>query len=66
MVQKLQKTLYSFGVKAKVENVSVGPIIKTYEIRLDEGISVNKLKDDLTLNLGTKIIDREIRCLGGK
>lgn len=61
--QKLQKTLYSFGVKAKVENVSVGPIIKTYEIRLDEGISVNKvkkLKDDIALNLGTKIIDIKI------
>ena len=61
--QKLQKTLYSFGVKAKVENVSVGPIIKTYEIRLDEGISVNKvkkLKDDLALNLGANIIDIKI------
>lgn len=61
--QKLQKTLYSFGVKAKVENVSLGPIIKTYEIRLDEGISVNKvkkLKDDIALNLGTKIIDIKI------
>ncbi len=61
--QKLQRTLYSFGVKAKVENVLIGPTITTYEIRLDEGISVNKvkrLKDDLALNLGTKIIDVKI------
>ena len=61
--QKLQMTLYSFGVKAKVENVSIGPTITTYEIRLDEGVSVNKvkkLKDDLALNLGTKIINIKI------
>ena len=61
--QKLQRILYSFGVKSKVENVSIGPTITTYEIRLDEGISVNKvkkLKDDIALNLGTKIIDIKI------
>ena len=27
---RLQKTLYSFGVSAKVENVSVGPAITRY------------------------------------
>ena len=61
--QKLQRILYSFGVKSKVENVSIGPTITTYEIRLEEGISVNKvkkIKDDLALNLGTKIIDIKI------
>ncbi|MEI3392876.1 MAG: DNA translocase FtsK [Clostridia bacterium] len=61
--QKLQRTLYSFGVKAKVKNISIGPTITTYEIRLDEGISVNKvkkIKDDLALNLETKIIDIKI------
>ena len=30
---KLQKTLYSFGVSAKVENVSVGPTITRYELK---------------------------------
>ena len=30
---KLQKTLYSFGVSAKVENVSVGPAITRYELK---------------------------------
>lgn len=61
--QKLQKTLYSFDIKSKVENVSIGSTIITYEIRLGEGVSVNKvkkLKDDLALNLGTKIIDIKI------
>ena len=28
---RLQKTLYSFGVSAKVENVSVGPAITRYD-----------------------------------
>ena len=62
-VQQLQRILHSFGVRAKVANVSIGPTITTYEIRLDEGTSVNKvkkLKDDLALNLGTKIIDIKI------
>ena len=34
---KLQKTLYSFGVSAKVENVSVGPVITRYELKPAEG-----------------------------
>lgn len=56
--QRLQRTLYTFGVKAKVENVSVGPTIITYEIKLDEGTSVKrvkKLKNDLALNFGTNV-----------
>ena len=30
---KLQKTLYSFGVSAKVENYSVGPAITRFELK---------------------------------
>ena len=37
---KLQKTLYSFGVSAKVENVSVGPAITRYELKPAEGVRV--------------------------
>ena len=40
---KLQKTLYSFGVSAKVENVSVGPAITRYEIKPAEGVRVSKI-----------------------
>ena len=56
---KLQKTLYSFGVSAKVENVSVGPAITRYELKPAEGVRVSKianLADDITLNLAAKTI----------
>ena len=56
---KLQKTLYSFGVSAKVENVSVGPTITRYELKPAEGVRVSKianLADDIALNLAAKTI----------
>ena len=56
---KLQKTLYSFGVSAKVENVSVGPAITRYEIKPAEGVRVSKianLADDIALNLAAESI----------
>ena len=56
---KLQKTLYSFGVSAKVENVSVGPAITRYELKPAEGVRVSKianLADDIALNLAAKSI----------
>ena len=56
---KLQKTLYSFGVTAKVENVSVGPAITRYEIKPAEGVRVSKianLADDIALNLAAESI----------
>ena len=40
---KLQKTLYSFGVSAKVENVSIGPAITRYELKPAEGVRVSKI-----------------------
>ena len=56
---KLKKTLYSFGVSAKVENVSVGPAITRYELKPAEGVRVNKianLADDIALNLAAESI----------
>ena len=56
---KLQKTLNSFGVSAKVENVSVGPAITRYELKPAEGVRVNKianLADDIALNLAAETI----------
>ena len=56
---KLQKTLYSFGVTAKVENVSVGPAITRYELKPAEGVRVSKianLADDIALNLAAESI----------
>ena len=56
---KLQKTLYSFGVSAKVEDVSVGPAITRYELKPAEGVRVSKianLADDIALNLAAQSI----------
>ena len=56
---KLQKTLYSFGVSAKVENVSVGPAITRYELKPAEGVRVSRianLADDIALNLAAESI----------
>lgn len=56
---RLQKTLYSFGVSAKVEDVSVGPVITRYELKPAEGTRVSKianLADDIALNLAAETI----------
>ena len=56
---KLQKTLYSFGVSAQVENVSVGPTITRYELKPAEGVRVSKianLADDIALSLAAETI----------
>ena len=56
---KLQKTLYSFGVSAKVENVTVGPAITRYELKPAEGVRVSKianLADDIALNLAAETL----------
>jgi len=56
---KLQRTLHSFGVAAKVENVSVGPTITRYELKPAEGVRVSKianLSDDIALNLAAESI----------
>ena len=56
---KLQKTLYSFGVHAKVEDISVGPAITRYELKPEVGVRVSKianLADDIALNLAAESI----------
>ena len=56
---KLQRTLHSFGVSAKVENISVGPAITRYELKPAEGVRVSKianLSDDIALNLAAESI----------
>ncbi len=59
---KLQKTLYSFGVSAKVENVSVGPAITRYELKPAEGVrelleseEFQNNKSKLTVALGKDV-----------
>ena len=56
---QLQRTLHSFGVSAKVENISVGPAITRYELKPAEGVRVSKianLSDDIALNLAAESI----------
>ncbi len=56
---RLQKTLHSFNVSAKVEDVSVGPAITRYELKPAEGVRVNKianLADDIALSLAAQSI----------
>ncbi len=55
----MRRTLYSFGVNAKVENVSVGPAITRYELAPAEGVRVSKianLSDDIALSLEAETI----------
>lgn len=52
--RKLEKTFLSFGVKAKVTQVHLGPAVTKYEILPDTGVKVSRivsLTDDLALAL---------------
>ncbi|WP_141433472.1 DNA translocase FtsK [Bacillus sp. 03113] len=56
---KLEKTFQSFGVKAKVTQVHLGPAVTKYEVHPDAGVKVSKivsLSDDLALALAAKDI----------
>ncbi|MFC7320502.1 FtsK/SpoIIIE family DNA translocase [Halobacillus campisalis] len=58
-VKKLERTFQSFGVKAKVTKVHVGPSVTKYEVYPDVGVKVSKivnLSDDLALALAAKDI----------
>ncbi|MBT9171922.1 MAG: DNA translocase SpoIIIE [Syntrophomonadaceae bacterium] len=50
----LERTLESFGVKAKVADVQTGPTVTRFEVQPEAGVKVSKivaLADDLALNL---------------
>ena len=60
--RKLEKTFQSFGVKAKVTKVHIGPAVTRYEVYPDVGVKVSKivsLSDDLALALAAKDIRME-------
>ncbi|GGA15784.1 cell division protein FtsK [Psychrobacillus lasiicapitis] len=57
--QKLEKTFLSFGVKAKVTEVHLGPAVTKYEVLPDVGVKVSRivsLHDDLALALAARDI----------
>lgn len=61
-VKKLEETLQSFGVSAKVINVSKGPTVTRYEIQPAQGVKVSRivnLSDDIALNLAAAGIRME-------
>ncbi|MEW9676656.1 DNA translocase FtsK [Lentibacillus sp. L22] len=58
-VRKLERTFQSFGVKARITKVNVGPAVTKYEISPEAGVKVSKivgLHDDLALALAAKDI----------
>ncbi|MFK3938754.1 DNA translocase FtsK [Alkalihalobacillus sp. NPDC078783] len=57
--RKLEQTLDSFGVKARVTKVHLGPAVTKYEVNPNIGVKVSKivnLADDLALALAAKDI----------
>ncbi|WP_312753170.1 FtsK/SpoIIIE family DNA translocase [Rummeliibacillus suwonensis] len=57
--RKLEQTFQSFGVKAAVTQVHLGPAVTEYEVLPDRGVKVSKivgLQDDLALALAAKDI----------
>ncbi|MFC0301364.1 DNA translocase FtsK [Virgibacillus soli] len=56
-VKKLERTFQSFGVRARVTKVHVGPAVTKYEIYPEAGVKVSRivnLHDDLALALAAK------------
>lgn len=57
--RKLEETLASFGVEAKVTQISRGPAVTRYELQPKQGVKVSKivnLSDDIALNLAAPSI----------
>jgi len=57
--QKLNDTLQSFGIEAKIINVTRGPSVTRYEMQLDRGVKISRLtslQDDIALALGASSV----------
>lgn len=56
---RLESTLKSFGVEARVVNVSRGPTVTRYELQPNAGVKISKivsLSDDIAMGLAAKSI----------
>lgn len=56
---KLEDTLHSFNIDAKVTNVTQGPAVTRYEVHPNSGVKVKGIKnlsDDIALNMEAKSI----------
>lgn len=57
IAQKLEETLYSFGVEVSVTNIMSGPTVTRYELQPKSGVKVSRivsLADDISLNLASR------------
>ncbi len=66
--QKIEDTLQSFKIEAKVHSVQRGPVITQYEVSLAAGIKVHKivsLSDDLAMALSARSV-RVVAPIPGK
>ncbi len=57
--QRLQETLATFGVQAKVEDFTSGPVVTQFYVRLEAGVKMNRLvalADDLALAMKARSI----------
>jgi S-DNA-T family DNA segregation ATPase FtsK/SpoIIIE len=57
--KKLEETLFSFGVDAKIINISRGPTVTRYELQPSSGVKVSRivsLADDIALNLAAPAV----------
>jgi DNA segregation ATPase FtsK/SpoIIIE, S-DNA-T family len=66
--QQLEDKLRDFGVEGKVEGISPGPVITTYEFAPAPGVKINKvvsLADDLALGLKAESV-RIVGSIPGK
>lgn len=62
MANRLQNIFNTFKIHVNVQNIVIGPTTITYEIELGVGVNIAKIKRleaDLSLNLGSKIINIE-------
>ncbi len=52
---RLENTIRSFGINARINNITRGPSVTRYEIELEQGVKLNRLTnlaDDIALSLG--------------
>lgn len=57
--KEIEETLESFGIRAKVVQINIGPSVTCYELQVARGVKVSRilnLADDLSLSLATSDI----------
>lgn len=57
--RRLNETLASFKIDARISNVTRGPSVTRYEVELEKGVRLNKLTsaaDDIALSLGASSV----------